>query len=75
MKPLKAAQHLHPGTEAVEIRQSGAQTFRFGNNGKVDCTSNTAVQVSLEGQTGSMQVAVHEIHGQPVLPCFPLQLD
>eukprot|EP00439_Symbiodinium_sp_Y106_P045404 s1180_g5.t1 len=67
MEKIRELAWKRNGTEAVEVLQSAAPSFKFGNNGKVDCASNTSVQVPMDGRVGSMQVAVHEIQGQPVL--------
>ena len=55
------------GQDAVEVLNGQAPSFRFGNNGKVTCASATRVAVPLDGVTGGMDVAVHEVPGQPVL--------
>ena len=55
------------GTDPIEVIPDQAPSFRFGNNGRVQCSSTTCVSVPLDGGQGGMHVAVHELPGQPVL--------
>lgn len=51
----------------VSVEPSSRPNFRFGNNGRKQCLSTTALSVPLNEQQGSMRIHVHDIEGQPVL--------
>ena len=53
--------------DGIEVDVQNTPSFRFGNNGQTTCMSTATGDVPLNGATGKMKIAVHEIPGQPVL--------
>ena len=58
---------LRHGKDTVDVMPGETPSFKFGNNGRVVCAATTQVQVPLDGTSGLMNVAVHDVPGLPVL--------
>ena len=54
-------------TPQVEVEVQNQPNFRFGNGGQKQCLSTAKLAVPLGETSGTMNIHVHDIDGQPVL--------
>ena len=67
MEKIRELAWLRHGKDSVDVMPGKTPSFKFGNHGRVVCAATTQVQVLLDGTSGLINVAVHDVPGQPLL--------